>query len=60
MSVDANACAPSADAGTFSTPPPRMRSMRPPPRLLCLSVARGMPGKAWTVDASAAAVSARP
>ncbi len=45
MSVDASAWAPSADAGTFRTPFPRKISMSPPPRLLCLRMTSGIPGK---------------
>lgn len=58
MSVDANACAPSAEAGTLRTPLPRKRSIRPPPRLLCRKITRGKPGNDCTVVASAVAVKA--
>mmetsp|Transcript_25905 Transcript_25905/g.33146 ORF Transcript_25905/g.33146 Transcript_25905/m.33146 type:complete len:175 (-) Transcript_25905:21-545(-) len=58
--VDARSWAPSADAGTLSTPFPKKISTSPPPKLLCLNTARGRPGKFWTAPGSAVAVKANP
>mmetsp|Transcript_7251 Transcript_7251/g.11414 ORF Transcript_7251/g.11414 Transcript_7251/m.11414 type:complete len:175 (+) Transcript_7251:1297-1821(+) len=58
--VDARSWAPSADAGTLSTPFPKKISTSPPPKLLCLNTARGRPGKFATVAASAVAVKPNP